>query len=270
MKLNDFDAILLDMDGTLYREHHALPGSPEAVTRMLAEGRRVYCVTNNGANTSSELASRLAAMGLVFPAAAIHTTCHSMADWITTRWDHPRIFNFAGTAIEAELAGKAAFIHSMNEPCDVVAVGTHTRENNLPFDFDRALIGLNLLRAGAQLVVGCSDRVFPIQGGAVEFGSGSWGALFGFGGDVPPERWHHTGKPESWFFESLCKRVSVKPTRCLIVGDNLESDIKGGLATGMQTALVLTGVTTREALSRSAIKPHMVFDDLAALHAAMR
>ncbi|MCE9590862.1 MAG: HAD hydrolase-like protein [Planctomycetes bacterium] len=270
MRLDDFDALLLDMDGTLYREHHALPGSPETVTRLLAEGRRVICVTNNGANTPEELATRLQKMGLAFPPGAIHTACHSMADWITSRWPKPRIFNFAGSALEVELKGRATFVERIADPCDVVAVGTHTRENNVPFDFERALVGLNLLRAGAHLVVGCADRVFPIQGGAVEFGSGSWGALFGYGADVPADRWHHTGKPGAWFFESLCHRVSVRPERCLIIGDNLESDIKGGVTAGMKTALVLTGVSTREQATRSPFKPDVVFEDLAAVYRAMR
>ena len=272
MRISDFDAVLFDMDGTLYRERHALPGVAALFDRIQQAGRAIRCVTNNSANTARELSERLRTMGVSVPPDWIYTACHGMAEVI--RELKPggrkvRVFNFAGGALPIELAGEADFVEAMADACDVVAVGTHMRENAVAFDFERSLVGLNLLRRGAELVVGCRDRVFPIHGGGVEFGSGSWATLFAFGGNVPLERVRFAGKPEPAFFNKLCSRINADPRRCLVVGDNLESDIQGGLAVGMTTALVLTGVTRREDLASSAIQPHAVFDDLVAMREAM-
>lgn len=266
MRWTDFDAVLFDMDGTLYREHAALPGADRLISHLRRINKRVACVTNNSANTSDELSARLAQMGVTMPAGDIFTACHAMVD-VILRIGHeggrtPRVFNFAGKALPRELGDRAELVSRPDQPCEVVAVGTHMRENAMPFDFDRSLVGLELLRHGAKLVIGCRDRVFPVVGGGVEFGSGSWGALFAFGAGVEESNMHYAGKPEATFFDALLNRIGVPPSRCVIIGDNLESDIRGGHDAGMKTALVLTGITSRDGADRAAVKPDAVFRDL--------
>lgn len=270
MRFSDFDAILFDMDGTLYREHHALPGVAEVLARLRGAGCRMACITNNSANTAPELSARLAKMGVEVAPEMIFTACHAMADTIIERWRTPRVFNFAGSALPYELGQRATLVERLNEPCDVVAVGTHFRENAVAFDFEQSLIGLNHLRKGAQLVVGCADRVFPIQGGDVEFGSGSWGMLFTYAANLPPSRVTYAGKPEPGFFLSLCRRMGFDPKRCLIVGDNLESDIAGGQSVGMTTALILTGITSEEEARAHHVRPDMVVSSMDDLWAKLR
>jgi ribonucleotide monophosphatase NagD (HAD superfamily) len=70
----------------------------------------------------------------------------------------------------------------------------------------------------------------------------------------------YTGKPERFFFEELCRRLGVAPARCVLFGDNLESDIAGAKGVGMRAALVLTGVATRDDASRlpAAMRPDWV------------
>jgi len=270
MRFSDFDAVFFDMDGTLYREHHALAGGAEVIDHLLSVGKPHACVTNNSANTTVELSRRLAKMSVNVPPVRIYTACNAMADWLRALGPNPHVFNFAGNALPVELANGAVFVESVGQRCDAVAVGTHVRENATGFDFERSLVGLNLLKKGATLLVGCADRVFPIHGGGVEFGSGSWGMLFSFAANLPAEKVVHAGKPEPAFFRSLCRRYGVEPARCVIIGDNLESDIQGGLGVGMKTALLMTGVTTPSDLAASRIRPDVVFDDMPALLRAMR
>ena len=201
-----------------------------------------------------------------------------MADWIRSRWDKPRVFNFAGDALQDELTGQAHFI-SLGDAeanadgkdlvCDVVAVGTHMRENAMAFEYDHALQGLAYLRQGAELLVGSPDRVYMFDG-KPEFGSGALGAMFQYGADLPRERVHYAGKPDPEFFLHLCERIGVQANRCLLIGDNLEADVAGGLSVGMTTALVLTGVATSAHVKESSIKPGFVFPDLMELLAAFR
>lgn len=269
MKFADFDAILFDLDGTLYHEDHALPGAPEVIAHLRAIGKPAACITNASAYTPQRIAERLGVMGIDVATDAIHSSGQAAVDYIRSRWPNPRVCNFGGSAFENMLP-EATYVTTANEPCDVVFVGTHTRVERKPIDFERALAGLAALRNGAELVCGCADRVFPIENQQVEFGSGAWGALFVYGANLPKEKVHYAGKPEPSFFHHLCTRLNVSPARCLLVGDNLESDIAGGIGMGMTTALLLSGVTTAAAAQDSAIKPTVIYENMAALLAAMK
>ncbi len=254
------------MDGTLYREGHALPGVAELFALLKRDGIPIRCVTNNGANTSLELSNKLKKMGVDVPPALIYSACDSQAAWIRARAKElgrkPTVFNFAGSAILEMLGGEVTWVDTLDVHCDIVAVGTHFRENHVPFDFERSLVALNHLFRGAKMVVGCADRVFPIAGGQLEFGSGSWGKLFSFAANLPDDRSAYTGKPERFFFQPLCDSLNLDPKRCIIVGDNLDSDIQGGINMGMTTALLMTGVTHPADLAKSHVKPTHVFKGL--------
>ncbi|MEX2212862.1 MAG: HAD-IIA family hydrolase [Phycisphaeraceae bacterium] len=269
MRLSDFAAILLDVDGTLCIHHRALPGAAELVRYVQSLGKTVALVTNNSAVTMSKQVARMQGIGIDVPAERIYTSGRAMADWIRSRFTKPRVFNFAGEALHEELADVATFVESPDEPVDVVCVGTHLRENSIEFDYDRATCGLHHLRKGAELLIGCADRVYMFDG-LPEFGSGAWGALFAFAADVPRAKLHYAGKPDAEFFLHLCERLDVKPQDCLLVGDNLESDVAGGLSVGMTTALVLTGVATRADLEGGKVRPHGVFEDLNEMLKVMR
>ena len=77
----------------------------------------------------------------------------------------------------------------------------------------------------------------------------------------------YCGKPEKIFFAELCRRLGARPERCVLVGDNLESDIWGGKRMGMRTILTLTGVARRSDLEKADAdhQPDEVIADLRAL-----
>jgi 4-nitrophenyl phosphatase len=86
-------------------------------------------------------------------------------------------------------------------------------------------------------------------------------AMLSYAADVKPV---FTGKPEPVFFHDLCRRIGVEPGRCVLVGDNLESDIYGGNRVGMTTVLALSGVARREDLASLSAErqPRHVIQDL--------
>lgn len=269
MKFSDFDAILFDMDGTLYHADHALPGAAETLAHLKAMGKPTGCVSNAAWRTADQLHERLTRMGIDMPADRIHTAGAAMADWIAGRWAKPRVCAFAGAAFERMLGERATLVRRQDEPCDVVALAGFLHADDVPFDKALAATALWHLRAGAMLAVSCRDRVYPTADG-VAIGSGSWAAMFIHAAELPPERVHYAGKPDAEFFRSFCKKINVRPERCLLVGDNLESDIRGGMNAGMSTAIVMSGVTDHTRLLTSSLKPDGVFEDLAHLLIAMR
>jgi ribonucleotide monophosphatase NagD (HAD superfamily) len=155
------------------------------------------------------------------------------------------------------LDGLVEWVNTGGEPCDVVLSGA---PSNAFATEPRQRIALQLLRRGAALVALCADRVYPSPRG-LEFGSGAHAAMLSYASNVKP---FFTGKPNQIFFMELCERVKVEPQRCVLIGDNLESDVMGAKNVGMSTVLVLSGVTRRRDLQQVVVEyqPDWVIEDL--------
>lgn len=257
---SSYDAVLLDMDGTIYHEEHPLPGAVDLLRRLQREGRAYACISNS--TTSPErLTQRLARMGANVPPGQIYTAAAALVDLVLERYGTAaRIYNLSTDGVLEMLNGKVRWVESPAEPCDAVIAGTTT---NAHATEARQRVALALLRQGAALLGICADRVFPSARG-IEFGSGAFCAYLGYAANVTPT---FCGKPQPEFFLHLCQRMGVAPQRCLLIGDNLETDIGGGRAVGMTTMLVLTGVVGAADLERApdSQRPHIVVNDLTRL-----
>ena len=257
LNLDDFEAVLLDLDGTIYHEEHALPGAIELLHRLQRDGRRFACLSNS-TSSPSRISARLRRMGVDLDEHFIYTAGAAAVDYVQHgRAMPPRVYNLATDGVHDMLDGKVHWVESVGEACDIVLVGTPTSQY---VSGERQRIALEILRraGGAQLVGICADRVFPSPRG-IEFGSGALTMMLAYAAKVTPV---FTGKPEAIFFHELCARLGVEAARCVLIGDNLESDIAGGNGVGMKTVLTLTGVARREDVEEVAIRPDEIIGDL--------
>jgi len=258
LDFRSFQAVLLDLDGTLYYEEHALPGAVELVSQLERQRLKFACISN-ATTTPRHIIARLQRMGIpIEDESQIYTAGAAACDYVLRTFPpRPRVFNLATTGVQEMLDGRVHWVEAIDETCDAVIVGAPSNEfAQLP----RQRIALRLLRAGAALVGICNDRVYPTAH-TLELGSGALSAMMSYASGATPV---FCGKPEPTFFRALCERLRVDPARCLLVGDNLESDIAGGKALGMRTILTLTGVTHRSDLGPAspAQQPDHVVNDL--------
>lgn len=262
--LNAFAAILLDLDGTVYHEEHALPGAIDLIRRLQREGRTYACLTNS-TSSPERLSARLRRMGVEVDPAHIYTAAAATCDYVMQRFGArpdrastgPRVFNLSTEAVQEMLEGRVRWVQRMDEACDAVICGVPL---NVYATEERQRTAMVLLRGGAALVGICADRVYPSQRG-MEFGVGAMAAMLAYAADVRPV---FCGKPEELFFRELCRRIATPPERCLLVGDNLESDIAGAKAVRMQTVLTFTGVSAQPDIDRLPAdhRPEWVIQDL--------
>ncbi|MFN4241721.1 MAG: HAD-IIA family hydrolase [Tepidisphaerales bacterium] len=259
--LRQFDAVLIDLDGTFYREQPGgpvvLPGAVELVRRLEARGQKYACLTNSGASPR-QLMHRLTQMGAPVDERKIWSCAAAAADYVLRRFpQQPRIFNLATEGTAELLEGRVVWVERHDEPCDAVMVAAPV---NRFASVERQWVALQLLRRGARLVGHCADRVYPSHRG-VEFGAGALTEMLAYAANTRPV---YCGKPEPVFFLELCQRLGVAPDRCILLGDNLESDVAGAHGVGMTSCLLLTGVATRsDALALSPDRrPHYMVDDL--------
>ena len=262
MDLSGFEAVLLDLDGTVYHEEHALPGAVELIRRLQGHRRKYACLTNS-TSSPQRISARLNRMGVEVDPAHIYTAAAATADYVIERFradgsrPAPRVFNLSTEGIEEMLEGKVQWVRGEEEPCDVVICGVPLNVYATP---ERQRTAMILLRKGAALVAICADRIYPSPRG-LEFGVGAMASMLSYAANVPPV---FCGKPEKLFFNELCHRLRVEPARCVLVGDNLESDIAGAKAVGMKTILTMTGVTTLRDLEGIGAerRPDLVISDL--------
>ncbi len=265
LNLGEFDAVLLDLDGTIYHEEHPLPGAVELIRQLETAGRRYACVTNS-TSSPQRIVARLQRMDVRIDANHVYTAAAAAVDYVTDRFASaatpalPRVFNLATEGVQEMLEGRVRWVERESEPCDAVICGVPL---SVFATADRQRIAMLLVRSGATLVAICADRVYPSPRG-LEFGVGALAAMLSYASGAEPV---YCGKPQPLFFHELCQRLGVSPERCVLIGDNLESDIAGGNAVGITTVLKLGGVSSREEAERLGPdkRPHFIIESLTGL-----
>lgn len=257
--LSPYQAVLLDLDGTIYHDEHPIPGAVELIRTLEARGKPFACLSNT-TTSPQRVAARLERFGLSIPASHIYTAAAAAADYVLQRFPpRPRVFNLTSAGLHELLDGRVDWVESPTDDagCDAVVAGTPTNTYATP---DRQRAALLHLRRGAALVGVCADRVYPSPRG-LEFGAGALSAMLAYAANIEPT---FTGKPQTLFFQELCTRLKVSPQRCILLGDNPETDIKGAKGVGMNAVLVLTGITRREDLPALTpdVQPDAVVEDL--------
>lgn len=243
IELSPFAAVLLDLDGTVYHDEHALPGAIALIKQFQGHGRTFACLSNS-TTSPLRITERLGRMGVELDPSHVYTAAAATADYVLQTYGQSRrarVFNLSTEGIHDMLESSVDWVNTSGEPCDVVIAGAPV---NAFATEERSRIALQLLRKGAALVGICGDRVYPSPRG-IEFGAGAFSAMLGYAAHVTPT---FCGKPNALFFQELCRRLQVRPDQCLLIGDNIEADVIGAKAVGMKTALVLTGVTRRRDL----------------------
>ena len=225
---------------------------------------------SNSTLSPSRVCHALAEIGIELDPSRVHTAAGAACEHVAERFAAadlgrgPRVFDLMGDAV-AELLGDAgrAEVVAVGDrgPCDAVIVGTPRSPSASP---ERQREAVRLARAGAAVVGSCADRVYPSP---PRDGDRRGGRSRPWWRTRRARRRRSPASPEAVFFRTLCRRLGVEPSRCVLVGDNLESDVAGGRGVGMATVLVMGGVSTRDDVRRAGpdATPDAVVDSLGAL-----
>jgi glycerol-1-phosphatase len=256
--LDGYDGVLLDLDGTMFRGGAPLPGAVEVVRELRKESNAVGFVTNNAARSAVEVAAHLAAMGFDATAEHVVTSADAAAAVLAERLAPGAAVLVVGTeslAGAVRAAGLAAVRQAGADPAAVVqGHSPHTAWSNLA----EACLAI---RRGVLWVACNVDPTLPTERGELP-GNGAMVAALRTATGKEPEV---AGKPGRRLLDQAASRIgSAHP---LVVGDRLDTDIAGARAAGLDSLLVLTGVTDAAALLAAprGMRPTFVAADLTAL-----
>ncbi|MGW5454217.1 HAD-IIA family hydrolase [Nocardia sp. NPDC003979] len=258
---DQYEALLLDLDGTLYRGPEVIDGAPEALVPQGDSAQRLVYVTNNAARGPAKVAGHLAELG--YPAAAedVVTSAQAAARMLGQRLSAGAEVLVVGTddlAAEVEAVGLKPVRRFADVPPAAVVQG-HSPTTAWP-DLAEAAYAL---RAGVLWVAANTDRTLPNERGLAP-GNGSMVAALRTASDREPLV---AGKPYAPLMEDAVERAGTR--NALVVGDRLDTDIEGANGLGLDSLLVLTGVSTLDevAAASPAQVPTYIAQSLDALNA---
>jgi NagD protein len=245
---------LMDMDGVLVQEQQAVPGAREFLARLRELGLPFLVLTNNSIYTPRDLAARLRRTGLDVPEESIWTSALATAKFL----DDQRP---GGTAFVIGESGLTTALHDNGyrlgetDPDYVVLGETRT------YSFERITQAIRLIAAGSRFIATNPDNVGPTPDGLLP-ATGSVAALISRATGVDP---YYVGKPNPLMMRSALNAIEAHSETTAMIGDRMDTDVVSGLEAGLETILVLTGVTTPGEAERYSYRPSRIVDSVADL-----
>lgn len=242
---------LIDMDGVLVRGRSLIPGAAEFIERLAEQQAEFLVLTNNPRYTPADLAHRLATLGLQVPQERIFTSAMATARFIQSQKPEGTAFVLGESGLTSAIHGIGYVITDL-EP-DYVVLGEGS------FDLEQLTKAIRLVSAGAHFLATNPDPSGPGEGGTVP-ACGAMAAFIEKASRVSP---YFVGKPNPLMMRTALNYLDVHSEDTIVIGDSMATDIKGGVESGMETILVLSGVTQMSDLARFPYQPTRILDSIA-------
>ena len=245
---------LIDMDGVLVREEHAIDGATRFIKRLEASGTPFLVLTNNSIYTRRDLSARLATSGIQVPEEAMWTSALATARFLEAQRPGGSVFVIGEAGLSTALYD-AGFTQTERDPDYVVLGETRT------YSFERITTAIRLINAGARFIATNPDATGPSSHGPLP-ATGSVAALISRATGVEP---YFVGKPNPLMIRTALNTIAAHSETTTMVGDRMDTDIVAGLEAGLETVLVLTGVSGAADVERYPYRPSRVVESVAVL-----
>ncbi|MCS7458949.1 TIGR01457 family HAD-type hydrolase [Paenibacillus doosanensis] len=250
---------LLDLDGTLYHGDRPIPGAAEFIQWLKKQRYPYLYVTNNSSRTPEQVAEHLGKVGIEAEPEEVLTTSQAAAMYMKEQGTGSKVYMIGETGLERAML-EAGFSIVTEGPVDFVVQGI-----DRSFNYEKLAQAVSLIRAGAGFVLTNPDHLLPWNH-ELRPGAGSIGAAIERASQTEPVV---IGKPSPIIMNYAIRKLGLPAEQIWVVGDNLRTDIRGGVAAHCRTALVLTGLITRATLEQeqlgAGVQPELVCDSLAEL-----
>jgi 4-nitrophenyl phosphatase len=250
--LNSISALILDMDGVLWRVSEPIGDLKSIFTQIDRMGLKVIFATNNASRTIRQYVDVLSSFSVTAEPWQIINSATAVTYYLSTQFPHGGPVYIIGEQGVVEACSEHGFYQSDS---DVLAViGGMDRS----LTYEKLKTATLLIRAGVPFIGTNPDLTFPTPYGLVP-GTGSILAALTAASGVTPII---VGKPEPMMYQVALERLNIKAEQALVVGDRPETDIAGAQHIGCRTALVLSGVTNPTQAAAWRPTPDIIADNL--------
>ena len=245
-------ALILDMDGVLWRNNESIGDLPSIFAEIKRYGWKVVLATNNATKSIQQFLAKLESFGVTLDPWQIINSAQATAHHLSQKHPEGGPVYVVGEPGLVETLQEKGFTHSEENPLAVVAALDHG------INFEKLRRATLLIRSGVPFIGTNPDRTFPTPEGQVP-GAGSILAAIQTATDIEPLV---IGKPNPAMYQFALERMGTTPEETLIVGDRLETDIAGAQNLGSPCALVLSGITSEAAAWEWNPAPEMIANNL--------
>ena len=248
-ELRQREGFLCDMDGVIYHGNKLLPGVTEFVEWLYAEGKKFLFLTNSSRSTPVELAQKLKRMGLDVDPSHFYTSALATANFVASQAPGASAYVIGEHGLQNALY--AAGIPFNDVDPDFVIFGEPDSYN-----YDQIVRAIRLVERGARLIGTNSDLTGPSEFGILP----SCRAMIAPIELATNKKAYFVGKPNPLMMRTGLRLLGAHSENVAIIGDRMDTDIIAGIETGLDTALVLSGVTSRSEIESYPYRPRLVLN----------
>ncbi len=247
-------AVLMDMDGVLLRGNYVIPGTVEFIERLKREAIPFMVLTNNSRFTPRDLHARFAAIGLDIPEKNIFTSALATARFLDTQRPHSTAYVIGEAGLTTALH-EIGYVMTEHNP-EYVVLG-----ETLSYSYSQITRASQLIMAGSRFIATNPDVNGPTDQGIVP----ACGAVAALITEATGVKAYFVGKPNPLMIRAALRQIGAHSEETVMIGDRMDTDIITGIESGLETILVLTGVTASNMVERFPYRPHRVAESIADL-----
>ena len=246
-KIVDKLGYICDMDGVIYHGNTLLPGVKEFVSWLYENGKKFLFLTNNSGKTPLELKQKLMRMGLEIDESHFYTSALATASFVASQSPNTSAYVIGEPGLYNALYSKGITINDKNP--EYVIVGEVSNYN-----YETICRAVSLVNKGAKLIGTNSDLTGPTDDGIVP----ACRALISPIEMATGKQAYFVGKPNPLMMRTGLDMIGVHSRDAVMIGDRMDTDMIAGIESGLDTVLVLSGVTSREDISMFPYRPRVV------------
>jgi len=256
---------LIDMDGVIYRENQLIPGVKEFCEALIESGAPFVFLTNNSSPTPEDLSVRLGHLGLPgFSPRHFYTSALNAADFLSET--HP-----ACTVFVIGEGGLLTALHERKIANDAIHP-SYVVVGEVSVSMEKLAKAHLCIERGARLLATNPDNWCPVSHEATRPGAGATAAFLEAS---TGRRAYYLGKPNGYMFHRARRKLAElgggsMPDEIVVIGDTMETDIRGAIESGLQAYLVLSGSASMESVADYVYQPTRVLDSVADLVEELR
>lgn len=248
-RLRKKKGFICDMDGVIYHGDHILPGVHEFVNWLQREEKNFLFLTNSSHYTPRELHQKLARMGLNVDESHFYTSALATASFLQHQQPDCSAYVIGDHGLQNALFAAGITINEINP--DYVVVGEPDS-----FNYDNIVRAIRLVNGGAKLIGTNPDITGPTESGIVP----GCGALISPIEIATGKKAYFIGKPNPLMMRTGLRMLGVHSEETAMIGDRMDTDMIAGIESGLDTVLVLSGVTAKEDIDKFPYRPRIILN----------
>lgn len=245
---------LCDMDGVLINNGHMVPGADRFIDQLRASNREFLVLTNNSLFTPGQLQERLTKLGVNVREDQLWTSALATAQFVHDQRPQGRAFVIGETSLH-EAMSNVGYVEDATQP-DYVVLG-----ETWNYSFDEITTAIRLIDNGCKFVATNPETNGTTPNGLLP-GCGALAALIQSATGIRP---YFVGKPNPVMIRDALNILGAHSQTTVMVGDRMDTDIIAGVEAGVETILVLSGITQRNEIERYSYQPSRVVNSVADL-----